>query len=84
MTVTQEQAVSTADQQQGSHFYAMTVAKALRPGVSADYCISGTTTPPANWTRGDFFQWVYDGILRQHPELAGASVMYFTVDRNQL
>lgn len=72
------------DQEQDTHFYVMTLAKPIRAGVTADFTLSGSTTPPANWTRGDFFAWLYNDMIRQHAELSGASVMYFTVDRNQL
>jgi hypothetical protein len=74
----------TNTEQQGSHFYVMTVQKALRPGATADYTLSGHTTPPSNWTRGDFYQAIYADITKTYPQLAGASVLFFTVDRNEL
>jgi hypothetical protein len=72
------------NQQQGSHFYVMTVQKALHTGATADYTLSGHLNPPANWTRADFYTAIYQDIIRVHPQLAGASVLFFTVDRNQI
>jgi hypothetical protein len=74
----------TNTEQQGTHFYAMTVQKPLRPGATADYTLSGHMTPPPTWTRADFYQAIYNDITNTYPQLAGASVLFFTVDRNQL
>lgn len=69
---------------QGTHFYVMTLRKPMGPGASAECTISGTITPPTDWTRADLYQHIYQSITRDHPELAGASVLFFTADRNQL
>jgi hypothetical protein len=74
----------TNTEQQGTHFYVMTVRKALGSGLSAENTISGHMTPPSDWTRGDFYQALYADMIAQHPQLAGAATLFFTVDRNQL
>lgn len=76
-----------ATSRQGSHHYVLTLQKPLQhlPGAPvAFHTATGTITPPPDWTRADFLDQLYQDVTRTHPELASATVLFFTVDRNQL
>lgn len=70
--------------QNDSHFYVMTVQKALRPGATADYTQRGTLTPTEGATRSAVFEDIFRGITGRYPELTGASVLFFTLEPNRL
>ncbi|MFB6984101.1 hypothetical protein [Streptomyces scopuliridis] len=67
-------------QQQGSHFYVMTLEK---PGlVSA--MRTGTYTPAPGTTRNDAFNEIYELITSSNRDLYRAHVVFFTIESNQL
>lgn len=68
---------------QGSHFYAMTLNRPLKDG-EANFMSSGTITPPPGTTRCDVYDELIARSIRLHPELAGASVLFFCLEPNTL
>lgn len=67
-----------------THFYVLTLEKPLGPGLSANASFAGTLTPNTGTTRAHVYQDLYQDYTRLHPELAGASVLFFSLEPNQL
>ncbi|GAA5615648.1 hypothetical protein CP981_17540 [Streptomyces platensis] len=67
-------------QQQGTHQWVITLEKPGR--VSGSWY--GAYTPPAGATRHDVFTVLKSGIEAENPELAGATVIFFALEPNQL
>lgn len=69
---------------QGTHHYVITLEKPIRPGVCANASFAGTITPRPDATRIDIYQELYQNSINRHPELDGASVLFFSLEPNQL
>ncbi|GGX02014.1 hypothetical protein GCM10010353_17060 [Streptomyces chryseus] len=77
--------MGTMDQAQGSHFFFMSL---YTPGdVHAPGSVwrrSGHFTPPPGMTRHDAYEMLMGEITEDTPALAGATVLAFDVQPNQL
>lgn len=65
---------------QGSHHWVLTLEMPGR-GMTTQF---GTWTPPAGATRFDAFGALRSHIVAQHPEMASANTVFFSLEPNQL
>ncbi|WP_405543489.1 hypothetical protein OG590_10030 [Streptomyces goshikiensis] len=65
---------------QGSHMWVMTLEVPGR-GMTTQY---GTWTPPAGATRYDVFAALRGHIVAEHPEMASANCVFFSLEPNRL
>ncbi|MCX4849827.1 hypothetical protein [Streptomyces sp. NBC_00893] len=75
--------MNTAEQPREYHFV-LTVQK---PAPSGGYIVaewSGYMTPEPGWTRHDTYQAIRAEHVKQNPTLANASVLFFSLEPNQL
>lgn len=70
-------------EQQGTHFWFMSFLQPTPNGFDT-YRRSGHFNPPPGATRVDMFSVLRDEIERFTPELAGATVLAFDIQPNQL
>ncbi|MFH9870955.1 hypothetical protein ACH4NT_33385 [Streptomyces lydicus] len=80
MTTQTTQASYPTAKPQGSHHWVITLEKPGR--VSGSWY--GAYTPPTGATRHDVFKVLKSGIEAENPELAGATVVFFALEPNQL
>ncbi|MCX4575904.1 hypothetical protein ABZT03_04435 [Streptomyces sp. NPDC005574] len=66
--------------QQGTHFFVLSLEK---PGLLS-MTQEGTCTPAPGATRKDMYQQLYQAVTAQDPALSGATVLFFSLERNQL
>ncbi|MFG3001299.1 hypothetical protein [Streptomyces sp. NPDC048340] len=80
--MTSQTSSTTASQSaaQGSHMWVLTLEMPGR-GMTTQY---GTWTPPASATRLDVFVTLRGHIVAQHPEMASANTVFFSLEPNQL
>ncbi|MFE5770910.1 hypothetical protein ACFQ7O_21395 [Streptomyces sp. NPDC056485] len=81
--MTSQTSPSTAATQataQGSHAWVLTLELPGR-GMTTQY---GTWTPPVGATRHDVFTALRGHIVGQHPEMASANTIFFSLEPNQL
>jgi phospholipid N-methyltransferase len=69
---------------QGTHHYVLTLQKPLPHGAGFMVTTSNGHCSPVRVTRHDVYQWLYGEVVRHSPELAGASVLFFDLQPNQL
>ena len=69
--------------EQPTHHFILTL-QVSTPGGFAISEFSNAVTPPEGWTRAEFFKGLRDQITGDHPDLRGASVLFFSLERNQL
>ncbi|MFF2184585.1 hypothetical protein [Streptomyces sp. NPDC058155] len=77
--------MSQAPDKQGTHHFILTVQKPLPGGngfAVADW--SGWFTPDPTWTRHDAFLHIKKTHAEQNPIFAGGSVLFFSLEHNQL
>ncbi|MFF4011451.1 hypothetical protein [Streptomyces sp. NPDC001717] len=77
---TSTSANNTQAAEQGSHMWVMTLEKPGR-GMTTQY---GTWTPPAGATRHDVFAALRGHIVAEHPEMASANTIFFSLEPNRL
>jgi hypothetical protein len=77
---TAAEAPSTAEAAQGTHHFVITLENPQYGSVSC----SGTVTPPPGQTRHDVFQRIFSGLVNNAPQFAGANVLFFSLEPNQL
>ncbi|MER7955168.1 hypothetical protein [Streptomyces sp. NPDC096030] len=65
---------------QGSHMWVLTLQAPGR-GMTTHY---GTWTPPAGATRFDAFATLRGYVVAQHPDMASATTVFFSLKSNQL
>ena len=66
--------------QQGTHFFVLSLEKPGRFSMTQE----GTCTPPPGATRADMYQRLYQAVTAEDPNLSGATVAFFSLERNQL
>ncbi|MFF2080605.1 hypothetical protein ACFVXG_38305 [Kitasatospora sp. NPDC058162] len=81
-TATAQQQAHAA-QAQGSYHFILTLQLSLGNGFQV-FTTEGTHTPPADWSRQDFYKAIRDSIVQQHPELARANTLFFDVQPNRI
>ena len=69
---------------QGTHHYLLTLQKPLPNGSGFSVNTSAGHCSPVGVSRFDVYQWLYGEVVRQRPELAGASTLFFDLQPNQL
>ncbi|MCU7827327.1 hypothetical protein [Kitasatospora sp. DSM 101779] len=67
---------------QGSHHYILTLQKPMGGGFMISS--SSGTCSPAGMSRYDVYTRLVADMVRQDPQLAGASVLHFDLQPNQL
>ncbi|MGX1504640.1 UNVERIFIED_CONTAM: hypothetical protein RKD43_003265 [Streptomyces graminofaciens] len=75
-----EQTAAPAATGQGSHHYVLTLE--LPGRMSSSWY--GTVTPSQTATRHDVFTALRNQISAEHPELATANVVFFSLESNRL
>ncbi|MGW2326389.1 hypothetical protein ACWC5C_11540 [Streptomyces sp. NPDC001700] len=83
MTTQTQQTTSSAAQQQGSHHFVLTLQKPHRQGF-VTVTFTNTFTPRPDDTRADIYEVLLEEVAREKPELKGANVVFFSLERNQL
>ncbi|MEU8777515.1 hypothetical protein [Streptomyces sp. NPDC048606] len=78
--MTSQTSTTTPAAAQGSHMWVLTLEMPGR-GMSTQY---GTWTPPADSTRYDVFVALRGHIVSQHPEMASANCVFFSLEPNRL
>ncbi len=68
---------------QGSHHFILTLQTSHGAGFQV-LTTQGTHTPPPAWTRQDFYEQVRNSVVREHPDLSRANVLFFDVQPNRL
>ncbi|MFD8393077.1 hypothetical protein ACFV2N_28710 [Streptomyces sp. NPDC059680] len=79
MSVPQQAGQPTA-QQVGTHFFVLTLDKPGQFMVTQE----GTCTPPPGHSRQDMYRLIYQAVTANDPDLAGASVAFFSLEPNRL
>jgi hypothetical protein len=69
--------------QQGTHHYILTVQQPP-PGEGMAVTRSGNFTPPPGATRADLYETLLRSIFDEHPGMAGGTVTFFALERNEL
>ncbi|MEU0373412.1 hypothetical protein ABZ070_24705 [Streptomyces sp. NPDC006283] len=67
----------------GTHHYILTL-QVPRPGGMVLGTFSETVTLPAGYTRAEAYEAVVDHVAQAHPELAGGSTVFFSLEPNAL
>lgn len=67
----------------GTHHYILTL-QVPAPGGLRVATFSSTATPHAGCTRAEAYQAIYDSVVQAHPELAGGSTVFFSLEPNTL
>ncbi|MFJ7250142.1 hypothetical protein ACIQWA_36660 [Kitasatospora sp. NPDC098652] len=67
---------------QGTHHYVLTVQKPIHNGFAIQ-TYAGTFSP-TGMTRQDCYQWLMGEIVRQAPQMANASTLFFDVQPNRI
>lgn len=70
-------------QRQGSYHFVMTLQAPTRNGWS-NGTWSATWTPTPGMTRADVYRKIHADIIEINPEYAGANVVFFSLEPNQL
>jgi hypothetical protein len=65
----------------GTHHYILTL-QVPAPGGLRIGTFSDTATPPAGCTRAGAYRAIYDSVVQAHPELAGGSTVFFSLEPN--
>ena len=81
---TTAQSAAPAAPAQGTHHYLLTLQKLLPNGSGFAVNTTAGHCSPVGATRHDVYQWLYAEVVRQRPELAGASTLFFDLQPNQL
>ena len=76
-------ATAPAPAAQGSHHFILTLQASHGSGFQV-FTTQGNHTPAAAWTRQDFYEQVRSSVVREHPELSRANVLFFDVQPNRL
>lgn len=66
-----------------THHYILTLQKPTPRGTD-DATIHGVLTPAAGQTRAEIFELIRQSLEQKCPSVAGGSVIYFTLEPNQL
>ncbi|MEU8927009.1 hypothetical protein AB0D10_39840 [Kitasatospora sp. NPDC048545] len=82
-TAAPAQSPAAAAPSQGTHHFILTLQASLGSGFQV-FTTQGTHTPPQAWTRQDFYEQVRSSVVREHPELSRANVLFFDVQPNRL
>ncbi|MFI1678822.1 hypothetical protein [Streptomyces sp. NPDC020607] len=69
---------------QGSHQYLLTLQAPHPSGGFAISTWTGTCTPTEGTTRHDIYQQLRQDVEREAPNFAGASLLFFDLQPNQL
>ncbi|MFJ2781553.1 hypothetical protein [Kitasatospora sp. NPDC087315] len=75
---------TAATQSQGTHHYVMTLQKPLPHGGGYMVSTSSGTCSPTGMTRHDLYTWLIGEMVRQSPQLAGASTLFFDLQPNRI
>ncbi len=81
---TTAQAPAPAAPAQGTHQYILTLQKPMPHGGGFAVSTTSGHCSPVGMTRVDVYDWLYGEVVRQRPELAGASTLFFDLQPNQL
>lgn len=80
-----EQASTEAPKPEPTHHYVMTMQNQQARGAIDIVTFNAPITPPEGWTRCDVFRQLYRGFTTgQYEHLAGAQVLFFSLERNEL
>ncbi|MFD5565891.1 hypothetical protein [Kitasatospora griseola] len=78
------QSPAAAPQEHGTHFYLLTLQKPLPNGAGFMVATSSGVCSPTGMSRYDIYTWLVGEMVRQTPQLAGASTLQFDVQSNQI
>uniref|UniRef100_UPI002F90E085 hypothetical protein n=1 Tax=Kitasatospora indigofera TaxID=67307 RepID=UPI002F90E085 len=67
----------------GAYHFILTLQSSLGSGFQV-FTTEGTHTPPADWTRADFYKAIRDSVVQQHPDLARANTIFFDLQPNRI
>ncbi|MBP0453978.1 hypothetical protein J5Y04_31215 [Kitasatospora sp. RG8] len=70
--------------QQGTHQYVLTLQKPMPNGVGYMVSTSSGTCSPTGMSRHDLYTWLVGEMVRQTPQLASASTLFFDVQPNRI
>ncbi|MFJ8444000.1 hypothetical protein [Kitasatospora griseola] len=82
MSQTATAQTATATQEQGTHFYILTLQKPMNGGFMV--ATSSGVCSPTGMSRYDLYTWLVGEMVRQTPQLAGASTLHFDLRSNQI
>ncbi|WP_033820992.1 hypothetical protein [Kitasatospora sp. MBT63] len=78
------QSPAAATPQQGTHHYVLTLQKPMPHGNGFMVSTCSGRCSPTGMSRSDFYVWLIGEMVRQTPQLAGASTVFFDVQPNRL
>ncbi|MFJ6772634.1 hypothetical protein ACIQOV_16985 [Kitasatospora sp. NPDC091257] len=67
-----------------THAWLITLQRPVERGVLATFTTEGTYTAKPGATRQSAYREIRALLDRQHPELAGANVLFFSLEPNRL
>lgn len=67
-----------------THHYILTLQARAGAGSPAVVTFNAAVTPPAGWTRQQFFRALYTELTAEYEHLQGASTVFFALEPNQL
>ncbi|MFF1358771.1 hypothetical protein [Streptomyces sp. NPDC058297] len=82
-TQTDQTTTPAPQQPQHTHHYILTLQSQDRPGSYHVATFNAAVTPPAGWTRADFYKGLYNELTAAH-HMAGAFTLFFSLEPNQL
>lgn len=85
MTAQTEQTSTEAPKQEPTHHYVMTLQQQQTGGSLHLVTFNAAITPPPGWSRCDVYRQLYrEFTTGQYAHLAGAQVLFFSLERDQL
>ncbi|MFE2710577.1 hypothetical protein ACFXKI_00950 [Streptomyces mirabilis] len=67
-----------------THHYILTLQAQGRSGSVDVVTFSAAVTPPAGWTRHQFYKGLYAELTAKYEHLVGANTLFFLLAPNQL
>ena len=67
-----------------THHYILTLQSQARSGGQHVVTFDAAVTPPAGWTRQQFYKGLYTELTAKYEHLAGAQTLFFALESNQL
>jgi hypothetical protein len=68
---------------QPTHHYVLTLQMQQRSSTAVA-TFTAAVTPPAGWTREQFYKGLYTELTTKYEHLAGANTLFFALEPNQL
>ena len=67
-----------------THHYILTLQAQDGPGSQHVVTFNAAVTPPAGWTRQQFYKALYTELTAKYEHLQGANTVFFALEPNQL